>query len=295
MTDTPLPSSRRNDTFRALTWMTGAIVSFISMAVAARAVSFDLDTFEIMLWRSVTGVVIVCAVLTARGLWGQVNARQPGLHGIRNLAHFTGQNLWFYAITVIPLAQVFALEFTSPLWVLILAPLILGERMTKTRWLSAGIGFVGILIVARPGTGEINAGVICAALAAIGFATTNVLTRRLTRTASVACILFWLTVLQAIFGLIAAGYDGDIRLPSAVTAPWLLLIGCAGLLAHFCLTNALRLAPASVVMPVDFARLPLVAILGALVYAEPLDPWVLLGAAVIFAGNFLNIRAETRA
>ncbi|OWU84842.1 multidrug DMT transporter permease [Oceanicola sp. 22II-s10i] len=286
---------KRADTLRALVWMTGAIVSFISMAVAARAVSFDLDTFEIMLWRSVTGIIIVCAVLTTRGLWGQVNARQMRLHGIRNLAHFTGQNLWFYAITVIPLAQVFALEFTSPLWVLLLAPLILGERMTKVRGLSALIGFAGILIVTRPGTGEINAGVICAAVAAIGFATTNVLTRKLTRTASVACILFWLTVLQALFGLICAGYDGDLRLPSAVTAPWLLLIGCAGLLAHFCLTNALRLAPASVVMPVDFARLPLVAVIGALIYAEPLDPWVLLGAAVIFAGNYLNIRAETRA
>jgi drug/metabolite transporter (DMT)-like permease len=111
---------------------------------------------------------------------------------------------------------------------------------------------------------------------------------------SVFCILFWLTVLQAIFGLICAGYDGDIALPSLASLPWVVLIGCAGLLAHLCLTTALSLAPATVVMPIDFARLPLAAIIGAMLYAEPLDPYVLLGAAVIFGGNYLNIWKETR-
>lgn len=119
-------------------------------------------------------------------------------------------------------------------------------------------------------------------------------TRRLTRTASTACILFWLTVMQAVFGLVCAGIDGDIALPGLATWPWVVLIAIAGLVAHFCLTTALGLAPAPVVMPIDFARLPLVAVVGMLVYAEALDPFVFLGAAIIFGANYFNILRETR-
>ena len=285
---------RRGDTMRAVTWMSGAIVSFIAMAVAGRAVSLGFDTFEIMLYRSLTGVTIIAVVLSLRHRWGDVTTRNIGTQTVRNLCHFTGQNLWFYAITVIPLAQVFALEFSSPIWVMLLAPLVLGEKLTRVRGISALIGFVGVLIVARPGASTISPGLMAAAGAAVGFAITAVLTRRLTRDETILGILFWLTVLQAIFGLVCAAYDGDIALPTADAAPWLVLIGCAGLLAHFCLTTALSLAPAAVVMPVDFARLPLAAIVGAMAYAEPLDPYVLLGAAVIFGGNYLNIWTETR-
>ncbi|MDF1854141.1 DMT family transporter [Pseudooceanicola sp.] len=290
-----MSETSRLEAVRAITWMSGAIVSFSAMAIAGREVSFDLDTFEIMTWRSLVGIFIVGSVLTLRRRWQDVSLKNLPLHGLRNLFHFTGQNLWFYAISVIPLAQVFALEFTAPLWVLVASPLVLGERLTKVRALSALIGFVGILIVTRPGSAPLSAGLICAALAAIGFAGTALLTRRLTRSETIFGILFWLTVMQATFGLICAGFDGDIALPSAATAPWLLLIGCAGLLAHFCLTTALSLAPATLVMPVDFTRLPLIAIIGVLFYGESLDVFVLIGAAVIFAGNYLNIWHETRA
>jgi drug/metabolite transporter (DMT)-like permease len=264
------------------------------MAVAGREASFDLDTFEIMLYRSIVGVIIVFAILTLNGRWGQVTRRHPGLQIMRNLAHFSGQNLWFYAVTVIPLAQVFALEFTSPLWVLVLSPLVLGERMTPMRTLAAVMGFIGILIVARPSPESLNPGVITAALSAICFAFTIMLTKKLTRTESIACILFYLTTTQVVFGLIAAGYDGDIALPSADSLPWVVVIGCAGLMAHFCLTNALSIAPATVVIPIDFTRLPVIAVVGMLLYNEPLDLFVFAGALVIFAGNYLNIWHETR-
>jgi drug/metabolite transporter (DMT)-like permease len=125
------------------------------------------------------------------------------------------------------------------------------------------------------------------------FAFTNMLTKKLTRSHSVANIMFWLTLLQLGFGVIAAGYDGDIALPDAITLPWLVVIALGGLLAHFCITNALSIAPAAVVMPIDFARLPTIAVVGMLLYGEPLDIWVFVGAAVIFAGNYLNILSET--
>jgi drug/metabolite transporter (DMT)-like permease len=275
--------------------MTGAIGSFSAMAIAGRAVSLDHDTFELMLYRSIVGIVIVVAVAGALGRLGEVTTKNLGLHAVRNVFHFTGQNLWFYAITVVPLAQVFALEFTSPLWSLLLAPLILGERLTRTRVLFAALGFCGILIVARPFSGTADPNLLFAAASAIGFAGSAVFTRLLTRTTTIVCILFWLTVMQAVFGVICAGFDGDIALPTLRALPWLVVIGCAGLLAHFCLTNALSLAPATVVLPIDFLRLPLIAVLGMLIYGEPLDPWVFLGGGVIIAATVANMRSEHRA
>lgn len=281
-----------NPKFKGALWMSGAIVSFTSMAIAGRIVRVELDTFEVMLYRSLVGILIVLAVSSLAGTLGQVTRRKLGLHAIRNISHFAGQNLWFYAITAIPLAQVFALEFTAPLWVTLLAPVILAERLTPVRAFSAALGFVGILIVARPDPTDLDPGMITAALAAIGFAGSALFTKRLTRTETTTCILFWLTIMQAVFGLICAGIDGDIALPSPENWPGLAIIGIAGLVAHFCLTTALTLAPASVVMPIDFLRLPVIAIIGMLLYGEPLELAVLLGGLVIFAANAINLRAK---
>ncbi|ETA51601.1 DMT family transporter [Ponticoccus alexandrii] len=283
-----------NDTLKACLWMTGAIASFTTMAVAGRAVSLDLDTFEIMFYRSLIGILIVVSVARLAGTLGQVDTRNFGTHVVRNLGHFAGQNLWFYSITAIPLAQVFALEFTSPFWVMLLSPLVLGERLTGNRLIAAAVGFVGILIVTRPTPETLQFGQLTAALAAVGFAASAVFTRRLTRTTTITNILFWLTVLQTTFGLVCAGFDGDIALPSLASLPWVVVIAFAGLVAHFCLTTALSLAPATVVMPIDFARLPVIAVVGMMLYAEPLDRYVFLGAALIFGANYANITYETR-
>ncbi|WP_275391832.1 DMT family transporter [Aliiroseovarius sp. Z3] len=283
-------------TLRAAFWMTGAIASFSAMAIAGRAVSHQLDTFELMLYRSCVGFVIVVTILIARKGQDEITILRAPLHLVRNLAHFAGQNLWFFALTAIPLAQVFALEFTSPLWVAALSPLVLGERLTMTRAISAAVGFVGILFIAQPfsGTG-ISAGLGAAALSAVCFAFTAMFTRRLTRSETTLAILFWLTATQLVFGLLTAGFDGDIALPSLTTAPWLVLIGCAGLLAHTCMTIALSLAPASVVIPIDFTRLPLIALIGAVFYDEPIGWALVLGGSMIVIANLVNIRAEAAA
>lgn len=291
MTKTPA----HNATFHAALWMTGAIAAFTSMAVAGRTVSDQLDTFEIMLYRSLTGIITVVVIAYLAGTLHQTRTSRPGLHSLRNLCHFTGQNLWFYAITMIPLAQVFALEFTTPIWVILLSPVLLGERMTRIGVISALIGFAGILIVARPDPTALSPGLIAAAACAIFFALTAIFTRKLTRTEPITTILFYLTVMQAVFGLIAAGYDGDISLPTGGNIPWVIAIGIAGLVAHFCLTKALSIAPASIVMPIDFVRLPTIAIVGMLLYDEPLELIVFAGAALIFAGNYLNISHARRA
>lgn len=280
----------------AAAWMLGAVASFTSMAIAGRSIglSQQMDTFEIMGWRSLIGAVIVAVVISLRGLWGEINLRNMNLHLPRNICHFTAQNLWFYAIFTIPLTQVFALEFTAPLWALILSRLFLGERLTGARVVAACMGFAGILLVTRPGAAPVSAGLIAAAAAAIGFALTYVITKKLTSVAHNACILWWMTISQTLFGFICAGLDGEIAAPSAATSPWVALIGLAGLTAHFCIASALRLAPATLVMPFDFLRLPLIAFAGFVMYDEPVGPFVIAGALLILCGNYLNIRAAAR-
>ena len=278
----------------AALWMSGSIASFSAMAVAGREVAVQLYTFEIMMYRSLLGLFIVLSIAGCTGAWRQISTQHMGTHVMRNTAHFAGQNLWFFAVTVIPLAQVFAIEFTSPLWVIVLSPLILGERLTRMRVGAALVGFIGILIVARPTVEGINAGVVAAASAAIFFALTIMLTKKLTRTQSITGILFFLTAMQLVMGVICAGFDGDIAVPNAQALPYVLLIGVAGLLAHFCLTNALSIAPATVVVPIDFIRLPVIAIVGMLVYQEALDIWIFVGAGVIFIGNYANLWVESR-
>ena len=279
---------------KAVAFMTGAIASFSAMAVAGREVSFELDTFEIMMYRSFVGIALVLALGWYFGTLGQITRRHMGTHFTRNIAHFTGQNLWFYAVTVIPLTQLFALEFTSPLWVLLLSPMVLGERLTRMRVLAAVMGFVGILIITRPWEYGVSFGITTAALSAVAFAWTTLMTKKLTRTESVTCVLFYLTVMQAVFGVICAGYDGDIAIPSPTALPYVMVIALCGLLAHFCITSALSVAPATVVIPVDFARLPVIAVIGMLAYGEALDILVLAGAVLIFVGNYSNILHETR-
>lgn len=279
---------------RAALWMTGGIASFSAMAIAGREVSDVHDTFEMMLFRSVVGIFLVVAIGGALGRLQEISPRRMDLHIGRNIFHFAGQNLWFYAVTVIPLAQVFALEFTSPIWVALLAPLVLGEKLTRIRIFSAVLGFAGVLLVARPGAEPISPGILIAALAAVCFAATFLFTKILTRIATITCILFWLTILQAIIGLVAVFWDAQVAWPTAATLPWLVLIGCAGLFAHLCVTNALAIAPATIVVPMDFLRLPLIAVVGMAVYGEALDALVIAGALIIFGANYLNIWTETR-
>jgi drug/metabolite transporter (DMT)-like permease len=279
---------------RAALWMTGAIVSFSLMAVAGREVSVDLDTFELMMYRSLIGAVIVTAIGAATGRLPQARTGRLRLHAVRNVFHFTGQNLWFYGVAVIPLAQLFAFEFTTPLWVALLAPLVLGEALTRKRMLALLLGFLGILIVARPGISPLGLGHLAAAAAAVGFAGNVLATKRLAGTETVWTILFWMTWMQALFGLVCAGFDGDIALPQMASVKWVVIVGLCGLTAHLSITSALQCAPASVVAPMDFARLPIIAVVGMMLYGEALEVAVFVGAALILAGNLMNTRAGRR-
>ena len=274
----------------AAAWMSGGIAALSAMAVAGRELSAELDTFEIMFWRSAVGVPLVLGLAVATGALGSLRTRRIGLHLTRNLFHFAAQNLWFFALAAIPLAQVFALEFTTPLWVLLLAPLVLRERFTRQGAVAVALGFVGILVITRPGMVTLEIAHGAALLAAIGFAAQVLATRALAATESTLCVLWWMTTSQMLMGALCAA-PGAFAAPSTERLGWLGLIGVCGIAAHFCITNALRSAPASVVSPMDFARLPTIAVVGALLYGEAMELAVFAGGALIVVGNLLTPRA----
>ena len=287
--------SNLSNPIKAGFWMLGAMTSFTLMAISGRSLADKLDTFEIMTYRSFIGIAIVLLFAYRAGTLGEVRTRYLKLHIIRNIFHFSGQNLWFFAILYVPLSQMFVFEFSTPLWVAVCAPLVLGERLTLSRFMAAAIGFFGILVVARPDFSDVNPAIIAAAFCAVGFAGATLATKILTRTETITAILFWLTVLQAVFGVICAGYDGVMDVPRGSEWLWVVIIGICGLCAHFCITTALQLAPATIVTPFEFLRLPLITFVGVVLYGEQLEWLVFLGAFIVLLANIMNIRAETRA
>ena len=277
---------------KATVWMIGAMLSFSLMAVSGRELATSLNTFEIMLYRSTIGFLIVLVIGYFAKTLGEIKGGRLGLHLFRNLAHFSGQNLWFFAVASIPFSQLFALEFSTPVWVALLAPLFLGEALTKQRVLAVILGFAGVLIVARPDINQFDFAIIAAVACAICFAGSMMATKSLTSDQSITCILFWLTLMQLAMGLVATVFMGTNTLPEGINIIWIVIVGIGGLTAHFCITNALAIAPAIVVIPLDFMRLPLISVIGFLAYGEAFELPILVGAGVIFIAILLNLKAE---
>lgn len=279
--------------FLAALWMTGALFSFTLMAVAGREAQAEIGTLELMTWRSLIGLVILCVIILTRpGGFGVVRTRHPWLHVQRSIFHFGGQTSWFLALMLIPLAPLTALEFTNPIWVMILAPFLLGEGMTRRKLVALAMGIVGVMIVARPGVDEVGLGHALALACALGFALGTIWTKKImTAGDGILCLLFWMTVSQCAMGFLLA-LPGGFVAPSLATWGWLLIVGVTGLTAHYSISSALSLAPASLVAPTDLLRLPLMAVVGMLLYGEELVIWVFVGGVLIVGANLINLTAK---
>jgi drug/metabolite transporter (DMT)-like permease len=189
---------------------------------------------------------------------------------------------------------VFSIEFTTPIWLALLAVMFLGERMTGGRIVAVVFGFAGALVILRPGVAIVDAAALVVLAAALGFAITNVLTKELTNTDPPLAILFYMTIVQLPLSLSLSLWLEDWTNPGLGHAPWLLLVAATGLSAHYCMARALAHGDATIVIPLDFVRLPLIAVVGFVFYAEALELAILLGAVLIFAGNYYSILTESR-
>jgi drug/metabolite transporter (DMT)-like permease len=275
-------------------WMTGALLSFSVMALAIRGLAGTLSILEILTVRAALGLLIVCAIMGIRPeLRLTLNRRRLPLHVLRNVVHFGSQYLWAWSLLLLPLATVFALEFTMPAWTIVLAPFFLGERMTSSRIGAVVLGIAGVLVIVRPGLETFQPAALLVLAAALGYAVQIIATKKLTITDTTFAIVFWMNVIQLALGVAGAGVTFVGRL-SVDLIPAMIGIGVAGLFAHYCLTNAFRAGDASLVIPLDFMRIPLIAVVGWWLYAEPLDITVFVGAGLIVAGILWNLRSETR-
>lgn len=276
---------------RAALWMSAAVLSFALMAIAVRELLRHMGILEILFWRTGVALLIAGAVALRQGP-ATIRTRRLPLHGARALVHLGGQFCWMYAIGALALATVFAIEFTMPVWTALLAFLFLGERLTPNRVVMLVLGLVGIAIILRPGVGSFHPAALVMLFGALLYAGNIIFTKSLSATDSAIAVTFWMSVVQAPLTLLAA-LPGWV-LPQAVDIPWIAGIGAGSFAAHYSMTRAMKHADATVVVPIDFTRLPLIAVVGAAFYGEPFDPMVLVGAAVIFAGTYYSLRREAR-
>lgn len=268
--------------------MAGWLSLMLVMAVAGRETTRELNVFQIMEVRSVIGFLLLMPLIFRAGGFKAVATRRLPQHLARNGVHYFAQLGWFYALTLIGIGQVVAIEFTMPIWTAVLAAAFLSERMTVWKIAAIVLGIVGVIMIVRPATGEINPGQLIALAAAIGFSISMALAKSLTRTESALAILFWMIVVQFTVGLLPTLYVW--AWPSLQMWGWLFVIGVCGTFSHYCLASALRYADATIVVPMDFLRVPLTATAGWLLYSERLDAWTVCGAALILFGNLLNLK-----
>lgn len=289
-----LPHLRESSSVTGSLWMLGAITSFTLLSLSGRELSGDLNAFQIMLYRSIISLLIVLALLAFGGRgdsgFGQLRTSIPGFHLARNAVHYVGQYSWFYVLPFLPLVQITAIDFSMPIWAVLLAALFLGERLTGQRIVAVLVGFSGVLVVLRPGFATFEPAALIVLGASFCYAASSVITKRMTATEKPLAILFYMFVVQLLIGL-APALPGLV-VPELERWPWVIAVGVSGISAHYCVARAFMVAEASVVIPIDFLRLPAIGVAAWLLYGETTEIWHIAGAGVILLGIWLNIRAR---
>lgn len=281
---------QQQSTMLAALWMGASVLSLILMAISGRATTRVLDVLQVMEMRSVTGLLMLTPFVYMAGGLRAMRTRRLPEHIGRNAAHYIGQAGWLFALTLIPLAELISIEFTTPIWTALLAAAFLGERLTRSRIAAIALGILGVIVIMRPSLETLQLGHVVVLAAAVVFGISFTMTKSLTRTESALRIMFWMLVLQSIFGAIPALLVWR-PVPMEIW-PWIVLIAFSGSFSHYCMARALAHADATVVMPMDFVRLPLSALVGWLLYAEQIDIFTACGAALILSGNLLNLNRK---
>ncbi len=287
--------SRLNGSPEAVLWMVGALFSFALMAVGARELSADMHTWHILAIRSLVGLSALAIVWCVWRPKVRLSRAALPMHGIRNFFHLCGQFGWFLGLGLLPLAEVFAIEFTVPFWTAILAAILLNERITARKLLSIALGLIGVCVIVKPGTEVFQPAALWVLAAALGYAVSYIATKQLSATESPFSILIMMCLMQFPLAWLL-GFtlvDKPWVWPNAVQWCWLLVVGITAMTAHYCLTRAMKVAQASVVVTLDFLRLPLISFVGAWLYGESLSVSLLVGALCMLMGNYILLRDKT--
>jgi len=266
-------------------------IMFAAMHTAIRYTTQQVPAVEVAFLRNVFGLVVILPLLVRRGP-SLFYTQKLGLHVMRAVLNVFSMLAFFIGLSLTPIARATALSFTAPLFIALLGALLLGEVFRWRRWTAIVCGFVGTLVILRPGVAGFNPAAILVLLAAFGFAVTMITTKVLTASETTFGIVFWMSVIQLPLSLLGSDLTVFLHLDTLHILP-ALGVGIAGLTSHYCLSNAFRAGDASLVVPLDFMRIPLIAVVGWAFYGERLDIFVLLGALIIVVGVLWNLRSET--
>ncbi len=275
---------------KAVAWMAGALVSFSLIAVGARELSGAIPVFESLFVRTVIGFALVVSAMAAMGTLGQIRSQRLGLHITRNLIHFGGQYGWFVGIGLLPLAEVFALEFTVPVWTALIAALTLKETLTGRTVVAIALGLAGVMVIVRPGVEIIDTASLLVLASAVCYALSHTATKAMSTTESPFNILFYMCLVQLPIGFVLALPNW--LWPEGIQWFWLAVLGIAGMTGHYCMAAAMAHADVTKVVTLDFLRLPLIAVVGVLFYAEDFDLFLLMGGGLMLLGNLVNSRGR---
>ena len=289
--NTPTPAARAADVKRAVLLMTASTVIFGCMAVCIRLASEQLHPFEIAFFRNFFGFVFILPMLVRHGP-SLLRTNKLPLYLVRCLIGIVSMLAGFWAIVNLPLAQAIALSYSTPLFVTIGAVLVLGEIVRARRWTAVLVGFLGVVLIVRPGSDAFTAGSLVALMAAVASASVAISIKFLSRTEHPDAIVLYTTMLWVPMSLVPALFVWE--MPVGITWLWIILAGGLGTTAHMFWTRALKLGDASMLTPISFMQILVVAVFGYFLFDEALDRWTVLGAAVIFGSNVYIARREAR-
>lgn len=262
-------------------WMLLSVFAFCFVAIGVKQVSTDISPFQIIFFRALIGLISLLILLPKKTIIGSFsNIKQ---HLFRNIFHLIAQYGWVIGIVYLSLAEVTAIEFTTPIWILILASLFLKEKITAKKTISILLGFIGVLIIIKPGIEIISYNSIIVLLSAVCFAIAHTATKKLVKTNSASDVVFIMCLTQAPISL-ACAYP-NWNWPNSIDYFWLILIGLSGIAAHFSMAKALKEEDISSLITIDYLRLPIVTIAGILLYNETFDTAIIIGGTFIFLGN----------
>lgn len=287
----PAPADAASQVRRAVGLMALAMLLFGIMAVCIRLASAQLHAFEIAFFRNFFGFLVLLPILVRHGP-SLLRTNKLGFYVVRCLIGMVSMLAGFWAIVNLPLAQAIALSYSTPLFVTIGAVIVLGEIVRARRWTAVIVGFLGVLVIVRPGSDAFTAASLVALLAAVASASVAISIKFLSRSEHPDAIVIWTTLLWIPMSLLPALTVWE--MPVGITWLWIILAGVLGSTAHMCWTRALKLGEASMLTPISFLQIIVVAIAGWLLFGEALDRWTVLGAAIIFGSNVYIARREAR-
>ncbi|MGF1610786.1 MAG: DMT family transporter [Kiloniellales bacterium] len=272
-------------------YMAAAALGFAVMNTIIRYLSADFEPLQIAFFRNVFALAFMLPWLSRVGVTG-LRTQRLGTHLWRAAIGFLSMVCWFYAIALLPLAEAISLNFTVPLFVTIGAALVLGEVVRLRRWSATIVGFLGVLIIVRPGFAEVTWPMALPILAAALMAVAALIVKSLSATEPPAVVVVYMNLILTPLSLVPALFVW--RWPDGWSLLLFLALGLVAAVAHIALTRSYARADASAVMPFDYLRLPFVAVLGFLLFGELPDLWTWLGAAVIAAAAIYIARREAQ-